>query len=129
MKSQLGRQHMRSVALLFLSTALFVLPAFAQSDRGTITGTISDPAGALVAGAAVQGKNIDTGAVYTAASTTTGNYNLSQMPTGTYELTVTVQGFKRYVRPGLVLPVAQTVRVDVTLEVGATSDSVTVTET
>ena len=86
---------MRSVALLLLSTALFLAPAVAQSDRGTITGTISDPAGAVIAGGAVQAKNVDTGAVYTAASTTTGNYNLSQLPTGNYELTVTVPGFKR----------------------------------
>src|SRR5436190_8506337 len=119
---------MRSVAILS-SIALFLMPAFAQSDRGTITGTISDPAGAVIAGAAVQAKNVNTGAVYTAASTTTGNYNLSQLPTGNYELTVTVPGFKRYVRPGVPLPVATTVRIDVPLEVGAASDSVTVTET
>jgi len=119
---------MRSLALV-LSTALFVMPAFAQSDRSAITGTISDPAGAVIAAAAVQAKNADTGAIYTAASTTTGNYNLSQLPTGNYELTITVPGFKRYVRPGVPLPAAQTVRVDVVLEVGAASDSVTVTET
>jgi len=124
-----GETAMRSVTFSFLTTALFLMPAFAQSDRSTITGTISDPAGAVIANAAVQAKNVDTGAVYTAASTTTGNYNLSQLPTGNYELTVTVPGFKRYVRPGVPLPVATTVRIDVPLEVGAASDSVTVTET
>src|SRR5690348_18425002 len=101
-----GGTAMRSVTFSFLTTALFLMPAFAQSDRSTITGTISDPAGAVIANAAVQAKNVDTGAVYTAASTTTGNYNLSQLPTGNYELTVTVPGFKRYVRPGVPLPVA-----------------------
>jgi Carboxypeptidase regulatory-like domain/TonB dependent receptor len=119
---------MRPVVLL-LCAGLLLSIALGQSDRGTITGTVADPTGAVVASAAIQAKNADTGAVYTAASTTTGNYTLSQLPTGTYELTVTVTGFKRYVRPGLVLPVAQTVRVDVTLEVGATNESVTVTET
>ncbi|MCU1339011.1 MAG: Cna B-type protein [Bryobacterales bacterium] len=86
----------------------FAVAAFAQSDRGTFTGTISDPAGAVVAAAPIEARNIETGAVYKAASTATGNYTLSQMPTGTYEMSVTVPGFKRFVRQNIVLPVAQT---------------------
>ena len=100
--------------------------AFAQSDRGTITGTISDPAGAVVANAMVEAKNADTGTVYQAGSSATGNFTLAQMPTGTYELSVTVPGFKKFLRPGIVVPVAQVVRVDAVLEVGATTESVTV---
>ena len=101
--------------------------AFAQSDRGTITGTIADPAGAVVASAPIEAKNVDTGAVYQAASTETGNFTLVQLPAGNYELTVTVPGFKKSVRQNILVQVAQTLRVDVTLEVGATSESVTVT--
>jgi len=56
---------------------LFGLALFAQSDRGTITGTISDPAGAVVAGARIEAKNIATSAVYEVASTDTGNYTLA----------------------------------------------------
>ncbi len=85
--------------VLLLCAGLLLSIALGQSDRGTITGTVADPTGAVVGSAAIQAKNADTGAVYTAASTTTGNYTLSQLPTGTYELTVTVTGFKRYVRP------------------------------
>ena len=107
---------------------MFALAAFAQSDRGTITGTIADPAGAVVANAPVQARNVETGAVYQAASSTTGNYTLSQLPTGTYEITVSVPGFKKFVRSDLLLPVAQTLRIDVVLEVGANTESVTVTE-
>src|ERR1041385_6096393 len=107
---------------------LFALAIFAQSDRGTITGTIADPAGAFVAGAKIEGKNTATSAVYSAASTDTGNYTLSQLPAGNYELTVTVQGFKRYVRQNISVQVAGTLRIDVALEVGATTESVTVTE-
>ena len=57
------------------SACIFLLAwgAFAQSDRGTITGTISDPAGAMVAGAAIEAKNQATGVTYQAASTATGN--------------------------------------------------------
>ncbi|HEY6340165.1 MAG TPA: carboxypeptidase-like regulatory domain-containing protein [Bryobacteraceae bacterium] len=113
--------------IIIACLCVLVCTAFAQSDRGTITGTVSDPAGAVVAGAPIEAKQLETGAVYQAASSTTGNYTLSQLPTGTYELTVTVSGFKKSVRQNLFLPVAQTLRIDVTLEVGTNTESVTVT--
>lgn len=100
---------------------------FAQSDRGTITGTIADPAGAIVANAAIEARNTETGVSYPVASSATGNYTLPELPAGTYELTVTVPGFKRYVRPGLIVQAAQTIRVDATLAVGNAADAVTVT--
>ena len=110
----------------FIFTCLSVLPICGQSDRGTITGTVSDPSGAVVAAAPIEVRNVETGAVYQAATSTTGNYTLAQLPTGTYELTVAVPAFKKFIRTNLLLPVAQTLRVDVTLEVGAATESVTV---
>jgi hypothetical protein len=65
---------------------LFVVGAFGQTDRGTITGTISDPAGAVVASAMVEAKNMDTAALYQGGSSGTGNYTLTQLPAGTYEI-------------------------------------------
>jgi hypothetical protein len=112
------------LALLLLTA----LAAFAQSDRGTITGTISDPAGAVIAGAAIEAKNTATGAVYPVASSATGNYTIAQLPAATYELTVTVAGFKKFIRTGLQVEVAGTLRADVTLEVGSNTESVTITE-
>jgi hypothetical protein len=110
------------LAFLFVSaTALF-----AQSDRGTITGTISDPAGAVVAAATIEARNTGTGAVYPVASSATGNYTIPELPSGTYELSVTVPGFKKLVRPGLIIQAAQTIRVDATLEVGNATESVTI---
>ncbi|HEY7336763.1 MAG TPA: carboxypeptidase-like regulatory domain-containing protein [Bryobacteraceae bacterium] len=105
----------------------FSLIAFAQSDRGTITGTIADPAGAVVSSAPIEVKNVQTGAVYQVGSSATGNY-VVQVPTGSYEMSVTVPGFKKFIRSNLVVPVEQTLRVDVTLEVGSNAESVTVTE-
>ncbi len=116
----------RSVFCCYLLVC--ALAAFGQNDRGTITGTVSDPAGAIIANASVQVRNIDTNAVYQAATSATGNYTLSQLPVGQYEMTVTVPGFKEFKRPGLIVEVAQTYRVDVTMEVGATTESVTVSE-
>ena len=115
---------------LYLSICCVLLAAcvFAQSDRGTITGTVSDPAGAVVANAPIQAKNTGTGVVYTGATSSTGNYTLLQLPAGSYEVSVTVPGFKKYTRGGLTVQVAQTLRVDISLEVGAATESVTVTE-
>jgi hypothetical protein len=116
---------MRHVAVVVcLSICSFA--AFAQSDRGTITGTILDPAGAVIAGAMIDAKNVATGAVYPTASSDTGNYTIAQLPAGNYELTVTVAGFKKYVRGGLQVEVAANIRVDVGLEVGSASESITV---
>jgi len=115
--------------LLAASGLLVVcLVAFAQTDRGTITGTISDPAGAVIAGAAIEAKNQATGLVYSAASSGTGNYTIAQVPAGSYDLTVTAMGFKQFVRKGLTVEVAGTVRIDAPMEVGSTTESITVTE-
>ena len=113
---------------LWIVVSVFVCAsaALAQSDRGTITGTIADPAGAVIASAAVEAKNVATDAVYDVTSSATGNYTISQLPVGTYDLTVSVAGFKRFVRPGLVVEVAGTLRVDAILEVGSNTESVTV---
>jgi hypothetical protein len=88
--------------------SFLALAAFAQTDRGTITGTISDPAGAVVPNAPIEAKNVATDAVYTAASSATGNYTIAQLPVGTYTLSVTVAGFKKYIRTGIVVEVAGT---------------------
>src|SRR6266566_3549647 len=101
-----------------VSVFVFALAALAQSDRGSMTGVVTDSAGAVVSNAAIQVRNVETGVVYQGASTPTGNYTLSELPTGTYELSVTVAGFKKYLRPGLSLQVRQTLRIDVALELG-----------
>ena len=113
---------------LILAGLILAVTAWGQGDRGTITGTVSDPAGAVVAGAAIVARGTETGSVYQVASTPTGNYTVSELPSGTYELSVTVPGFKKYVRTGLAVTVAQTMRIDVGLEVGAATESVTVNE-
>jgi hypothetical protein len=118
---------MRFTCLVVCAIA-FSAVAYSQSDRGTITGTVSDPGGAVVPGAAVQLKNVETGAVYQAGSSATGNYTLAQVPAGEYELTVNVEGFKKYVRKNVRVEVTQTYRVDVALELGSSTESVTVTD-
>jgi Carboxypeptidase regulatory-like domain/TonB dependent receptor len=113
--------------LLLLALCLVFSAALpAQSDRGTITGTVSDQANALVSGAAVVAHNTETGAEYDTVSTSTGNYTLSQLPAGMYDLSVELAGFNKSLQQGIRVFVARTERVDVTLLVGLTTQSVTV---
>ena len=106
--------------------SLLAICALAQSDRGTITGTITDPGGAVIPNAPIEAKNLSTGLVYPTASTGTGNFTITELPAGQYLVTASAPGFKQYVRQGLVVAAAETYRVDITLQVGAASESVTV---
>src|SRR5205814_9925171 len=99
---------MRS-AILFL----FACAAFAQTDRGTITGTITDPAGAVIANAAIEARNVETGQVYPVTSTATGNFTVTQLPPGQYSLSTLVAGFKKFDRLGLTLSPTQVMRIDI----------------
>jgi hypothetical protein len=116
---------MKSLRLLVSHVAISVA-LLAQTDRGTITGTVSDPASAVIANAVVEAKNVQAGTIFQAGTSGTGNYTLAQLPAGTYEMNVSAPGFKKSVRAGIVVNVAATVRVDFTLEVGAVTESVTV---
>jgi len=122
---------MRSVSVAagsFISVCLllFASVAWAQSDRGIITGTVTDTTGAVVANVAIEAKQLETGAVFPTTTTSTGSYTLSELPVGSYEVTATVPGFKKYVRTGITVQVAQTLRIDIPLEVGTSTESVTV---
>ena len=114
-----------------LSRPIFCLvltvAAFAQSDRGTITGTVFDPASAVVPGAKVTAKNMDNGAVFEASTTVAGDFTLPSLPAGKYQLTVAASGFKTVNRENIDVQVAQTVRVDTALQVGSSTESITVT--
>jgi len=102
--------------------------AFAQSNQGTITGTISDPSGAVIAAAQIEVKNHDTGIVYQGGTSSTGNYVIP-VPSGIYDLTVNVAGFKKYVQQNIQVVVATDTRKDVALQVGQANDVVTVADT
>ena len=107
---------------------LFPAIAFAQT-QSQITGSITDNSGALVPGAAVVAQNVDTGVQYKGASNQNGVYLLPFIPPGRYEFTCELEGFKKFVRPGLVLETGSTVTVDVRLDVGALTETVMVKAT
>src|SRR5947207_1915669 len=97
--------------------ALAAAALFAQTDRGTITGTVQDPASAMVPGASVVAKNTENGAISQTTTTATGNFTLPALPAGVYEVTVEAAGFKKYIGQGTQVQVAQTSRIDITLQV------------
>jgi hypothetical protein len=114
--------------VMSLAATLLSAAAFGQSANGTITGLVTDMSGAVVAGAKISARNPDTGSMYAAISTGTGNYTVAQLPTGTYDLLVSAAGFKQFERKGLAVSPANVVRIDVLMQLGATSDTVTVTD-
>src|ERR1700757_494934 len=87
---------------------LLAVPAFAQSDRGTITGTVTDQDGGVVPGASVVAVNTDNGSKYETVTTSTGNYTLAEVPVGMYNLSVELSGFGRFRQEGIRIFVAQT---------------------
>jgi len=104
---------MRSMIVLSFFL-LVVTSAAAQSDYGTITGSVSDTSRAPVAGASIQAKNVETGTVYKASSVREGNYTISQLPPGKYELTASSFGFKGYEHKDVVvIQPGQTQRIDI----------------
>jgi hypothetical protein len=114
-------------AKLAIAVLSFTYAAFGQTG-GTITGVISDPTGAVIPNAPVEAKNLATGVVSTVATSATGNYELGDLPSGTYEIDVAVAGFKKYVRTGVTVQQLQTTRVDFALQVGSAGEAVTVVD-
>jgi Carboxypeptidase regulatory-like domain len=117
---------MRGYPLYVCAFVLVAAMAFGQVGNGTITGTVTDPAGAVIPGAAVEAKNTATGVAFSAVSTSTGNYTVPDLPVGTYTVTVKAQGFKAYTHTNLAVAAAQTLREDAPLQVGNATEAVTV---
>lgn len=106
---------MRASLLGFFCLCL-VSAALAQGNRAAIGGTVIDPNGVPVAGAAVQAKNAATGSAFKASSAAGGAYTLADLPAGSYDLTVNVGGVKPYAHKGVAVTAGQTVTFDIHLE-------------
>ncbi len=117
----------RGVAVFFLFLLLSSVGSRAQEFRGTILGQITDPSGAPVAGAAVEVQNVDTNALSRAASNEVGNYQAPYLLPGNYTVRVEHPGFKRIERQGIRVSTNTQVTLNFTLELGATTETLTVT--
>src|SRR5450759_3200936 len=110
------------VVFILLSTTLLV----GQTFRGTVLGSVTDPSGAVVAGATVKVRNLATGLERTTATSADGSYSVPELPIGSYSVTVTQAGFKTFVVTGVAVDVATERRVDAALKTGAVTTQVEV---
>src|SRR5579871_90924 len=99
---------------LFLGLFLLLTAAglAAQTFRGTILGTVTDPSGAVVSGAKVVVRNTGTGLTRTVQTSSDGTYNVPELPIGTYSVTVSQTGFQTFVASGVSVTIAAEKRVD-----------------
>ncbi|HEY3129271.1 MAG TPA: TonB-dependent receptor [Acidobacteriota bacterium] len=114
---------------ILLLLALLSLPAIAlaQVTSGTILGTVSDPSGAVIPGATVTARNLDTGLVRNVLTDNAGNYVLANLPIGNYTVKVDLPGFKTAVSDPFRLVVDQKLRSDFTLSIGEVTETMQVT--
>jgi hypothetical protein len=111
---------------VLVSLVLISVAGFSQAANGTITGTITDASGAVIPGVTVEVKNTETGVVFSTISTETGNYTAPNLPPGPYAISAALPGFKKYDRTGVNLAAAQTLRVNIPLEVGTAGETISV---
>ena len=110
-----------------LCMALVLCVSFvAQINRGTIKGTVTDPSGAVVGGASLTATNVATEVNSAATTEGNGSYTIPFLPPGIYRLTVEQPGFKKVVLERIEVPVGETVRRDVILQIGEVSETVQV---
>jgi len=125
-------RKLQSVALALFCLTLVLLicgasATFAQDITASITGTITDPSGAAIAGATVTAKSAERGSTITAVTNDSGLYRISQLPVGNYDLKVEKTGFQTALYPSFTLALNQVARIDVQLKVGQVSQTIEVT--
>src|SRR5438552_11098404 len=126
--------HMSPGSGFILSFVIFCLliasgtVAFAQGTTATITGVVKDASGAVVPGATIAVRSLDTNATRTAITDDSGRFNLPGLPVGRYELTAELRGFTKYVRSPINLLLNQVAVVDPELRPSALSEMVVVTD-
>jgi hypothetical protein len=113
-----------SMSLVFILLATLNLSA--QTFRGTILGTVTDPSGAVVPGAKVTAKNTGTGLERSTETSADGSYALPELPIGTYSVTVTQTGFQTFIASGVTVDVAGERRIDAAMKTGQISTKVEV---
>ncbi len=112
--------------LVVVLAALFSASAFAQKVTGSVTGTVTDPQGAVVPGATVTLTDVGTNFARTATSSTAGSYEFQELDPGTYTVKVSKTGFREYLATKVEVHVSSVTRIDAKMLVGSMSEEVTV---
>ena len=121
------KRRMRAGFLCLSSVLLAMGGLYAQGVEATLKGRVGDSSGAAVPAAKLDVKNTGTNRIVSTVSDSAGQYTVPFLQPGTYTLTIEAPGFKKVVRDGLSLSVGDTVGMDITLEVGAVTEQLTVT--
>jgi len=117
----------KTVATLLSFFFLFATPAWAQTERGGIRGTVVDTTQAVIPGVAVIATNVDTGVVRTGDTTGEGIYNIAALPGGTYRVEVVHPGMRTEIRENVRVTAANVTSLNFTLQVGTTQETISVT--
>jgi hypothetical protein len=112
------RKQVLILAMLFLTS---FVPVAAAQTAATVAGTVLDPSGLVVPGVTVTARSGATGLVRTDVTGPEGRFVIAQLPPGVYEIRAEIAGFKPHVRPEVTLTVAQTLSLNITLQVGEVS--------
>jgi hypothetical protein len=126
-KLGVNRLALPVVALAGLLGTAVLVQAQSISIYGSIVGSVTDPSGGAVPGLRVTATNVATGIANSATTTSVGFYRIDGLITGTYKVESEGPGFKKYIKDGIALSSAQTVRVDIGLQVGDVAQTVEVT--
>jgi hypothetical protein len=120
----------RAVQALCLSVGalLVCVPLFSQGNLGRLTGTITDQSGGVIAGATVTVKDVERGVSRTLTTGDSGEYNAPNLLPGTYAVRAEANGFKAVERENILLEVGKEIRVDLPLQPGEVSQTITITE-
>lgn len=116
----------RGALYVYLVVLLVTSLASAQSFRGSITGTVTDSSGATIPGANVKVVSADTGLTRTVMTNSDGFYTASELPPGSYSVTITKSGFRTATAKGITVSVTNPARADISLSPGQVQESVTV---
>src|ERR1051326_2920853 len=112
----------------YVICVLMVGAARAQTSTATVVGRITDATGGVVPGVAVRVTNLATNIVHRGSSNEVGDYTVPYLQPGNYSLEASASGFQTYRHSEFELEVAQSLRIDIKLEIGAATESVTVTD-
>src|SRR5207247_1419611 len=133
-RAKTGKSRLKSevsdmkIKICVMVTVLVLTAAglLAQGDRGIITGTVKDSTGAVVPGVQVTAIHLGTNTSYKASTTASGDFTVPALPVGNYQMRVENTGFKTQITNDIVVAAGATVRLDVTLELGATQQTIEV---
>ena len=120
------RNGLQKYLLVLLTVGLCALPAFGQGSAGSLSGTVTDPKGAVVAGATVAVKNSATNQEFSTQTNNDGAFSIPSLGSGVYTATITASGFKQAAVTDIKIDVGKASTINVELEIGSANETVTV---